>query len=126
LVKTQKILRLPYSREIIFLKEFDALLDYLYLEIVSYRVSSEIEKEIGKVTVGVSFSETGEVGKIALFSTVEEKYIKPIVKSIRHARFIPAQIDAKNATDEKVLAFTVTNKRIFLTDIINLGGYVSK
>jgi hypothetical protein len=54
-------------------------------------------KDLGKVLVKVTLKSDGNTGEVTIFSTADEKTTKEIFKQVKNRRFVPAQIDGKNA-----------------------------
>jgi hypothetical protein len=54
-------------------------------------------KDLGKVLVKVVLKADGNTGEVAIFSTAEEKITRGIFKQVKKRKFVPAQIDGKNA-----------------------------
>jgi hypothetical protein len=62
-------------------------------------------KDLGKAVIKVLLKSDGNTGEVTIFSTADEKTTKEIFKQVKNRRFVPAQIDGKNADYVEILEY---------------------
>jgi hypothetical protein len=91
IMKNPKLTTANYTSQPIFIEEPFAL---VMKKLIPQMLSG---KSLGEVTVSLQLLANGEIGQVSVFSTADEKTTKMVVRSMRAIKFIPAQIDGKNA-----------------------------
>jgi hypothetical protein len=91
---TPNSVKQTYSRQLLLLREKE-----LYIEMSKLQYD---RKTKGEMFFSLELLESGEIGQIKVFSTVDDKTIRMFVNLYRKMKFVPAQIDGKNITSNLV------------------------